>query len=266
MASYQNHMNNNFFRPSSLSVDTHKFYDEDDEVLDEDILGPHSAMDSSLDMSPPMDHSRRESYAVGTSNIFSPKAQDWQNVDMQSSTTGNNPFGDQHSNSYLNAQNTTIFGQQNQWNVEGGSTSHTPMQTFDGLSGDFENSGNVAVSFRALQGPTPFSNPANQVQLFSPSNTNTASIPNSPQKDWGMAAESLEHRSMPKRMRQNSPGLRSHSPLMRRDGIRKKNARFDIPAERNLQNIDHLIAESIDEQEIKELKQQKRLLRNRQAA
>jgi hypothetical protein len=71
---------------------------------------------------------------------------------------------------------------------------------------------------------------------------------------------------MPKRMRQNSPGLRSHSPLMRRDGIRKKNARFDIPAERNLLNIDQLIAQSTDEQEIKELKQQKRLLRNRQAA
>ncbi|KKA27253.1 hypothetical protein TD95_003180 [Thielaviopsis punctulata] len=54
--------------------------------------------------------------------------------------------------------------------------------------------------------------------------------------------------------------------LRRGDGIRKKNARFDIPAERNLTNIDHLIAQSTDEQEIKELKQQKRLLRNRQAA
>jgi len=71
---------------------------------------------------------------------------------------------------------------------------------------------------------------------------------------------------MPKRMRMGSPALRSHSPLLRRDGIRKKNARFDIPAERNLNNIDQLIAQSNDEQEIKELKQQKRLLRNRQAA
>ena len=89
-------------------------------------------------------------------------------------------------------------------------------------------------------------------------------MPTSPQKDW--MPESLESRSMPKRMRPSSPGLRSHSPLLRRDGIRKKNARFDIPAERNLLNIDQLIAQSTDEQEIKELKQQKRLLRNRQAA
>ncbi|KAJ5899967.1 hypothetical protein N7495_004711 [Penicillium taxi] len=60
---------------------------------------------------------------------------------------------------------------------------------------------------------------------------------------------------------------RNGSPLtMRRDGIRKKNARFDIPAERTLSNIDHLISQSNNDDEIKELKQQKRLLRNRQAA
>jgi hypothetical protein len=72
---------------------------------------------------------------------------------------------------------------------------------------------------------------------------------------------------MQKRMRPQSPGPRAHSPLhVRRDGIRKKNARFDIPAERTLLNIDQLIARSQDDNEIKELKQQKRLLRNRQAA
>ncbi|KAJ5475255.1 hypothetical protein N7539_008321 [Penicillium diatomitis] len=53
---------------------------------------------------------------------------------------------------------------------------------------------------------------------------------------------------------------------LRRDGIRKKNARFEIPAERTLSNIDHLISQSTNEEEVKELKQQKRLLRNRQAA
>jgi hypothetical protein len=71
---------------------------------------------------------------------------------------------------------------------------------------------------------------------------------------------------MNKKMRPNSPAIRSHNDMRRGDGIRKKNARFDIPAERNLSNIDQLIAQSTDEQEIKELKQQKRLLRNRQAA
>lgn len=64
-----------------------------------------------------------------------------------------------------------------------------------------------------------------------------------------------------------SPQFRSDSNLtVRRDGIRKKNARFEIPPERTLSNIDQLIAQSTNEEEIKELKQQKRLLRNRQAA
>jgi hypothetical protein len=54
--------------------------------------------------------------------------------------------------------------------------------------------------------------------------------------------------------------------VMRSDGIRKKNAKFDIPAERNINTIDTLIAHAGTEEEKKELKQQKRLLRNRQAA
>ena len=53
---------------------------------------------------------------------------------------------------------------------------------------------------------------------------------------------------------------------MRRDGMRKKNVKIPIPTERTLNNIDTLISKSTDEQEIKELKSQKRLLRNRQAA
>jgi len=65
--------------------------------------------------------------------------------------------------------------------------------------------------------------------------------------------------------RQGSLFARSTN-ILRRDGIRKKNARFEIPTERNLRTIDQLISQTADESEIKELKQQKRLLRNRQAA
>jgi hypothetical protein len=72
--------------------------------------------------------------------------------------------------------------------------------------------------------------------------------------------------SAPKRKRSYSP-LRPASPTFPRpEGIRKKNARFDIPPERTLLTIDGLIAECNDPEELKELKQQKRLLRNRQAA
>lgn len=54
--------------------------------------------------------------------------------------------------------------------------------------------------------------------------------------------------------------------FQRRDGIRKKNGRIDIPHERNIQTIDELIEQTTDEDTLKELKQQKRLLRNREAA
>jgi hypothetical protein len=96
-----------------------------------------------------------------------------------------------------------------------------------------------------------------------------SAIPMSPQSSQGgwmsaTSSDTTEPRSRPVR----SPSYRATSPMshLRQDGIRKKNARFEIPAERNLHNIDTLIMQTQDEAERKELKQQKRLLRNRQAA
>ena len=80
----------------------------------------------------------------------------------------------------------------------------------------------------------------------------------------GMAEPGHADSRIPKRLRGQSPGR--YPPGLRGDGIRKKNARFDIPQERNLMNIDRLIEDAKDDEEVKELKQQKRLLRNRQAA
>ncbi|KAF2857616.1 hypothetical protein K470DRAFT_162880 [Piedraia hortae CBS 480.64] len=55
--------------------------------------------------------------------------------------------------------------------------------------------------------------------------------------------------------------------LPRRDAnARKKTKRTDIPAGRNLQNLDAMISETTDETLVLELKQHKRLLRNRGAA
>lgn len=212
-------------------------------------------------MSPPMNGSRRDSFAV-SSTLFSPKADEWQHVDMQPMAS-NNPFVDQTSNNPFMRIDASTYGHQNHgWNMGQGSGMSTPMQVHDGLPSEFEVS--APVFQRPMQ--TPFTNPGNaQLPLFSSNNTSNGSIPTSPQKDWNVSE--MDHRAMPKRMRPHSPTLRSHPDMMRRgDGIRKKNARFDIPAERNLTNIDNLIATSTDEGEIKELKQQKRLLRNRQAA
>lgn len=260
-------MNNNYYRPSSLTVDTHhthNFFEEDEgSILDENILD-HSALDSGLEMSPPMDGSRRESFAVSSSALFSPKTDEWHHVDMHQPMASNNPFVEQTNNNpfmRMDSQNSTYGHQSNGWNMGNGSGMSTPMQVHDGLPSEFEV--NAPIFQRPMQ--TPFSGNS-QLPLFSSANTSNGSIPPSPQKDWGVS-DGMDHRAMPKRMRPHSPTLRSHPEMSRRgDGIRKKNARFDIPAERNLTNIDQLISQSTDDGEIKELKQQKRLLRNRQAA
>lgn len=95
--------------------------------------------------------------------------------------------------------------------------------------------------------------------------------PQSSQGGWASASsDGIDQRYM-----MQSPMHRQESPqplprgdglVQRSDGIRKKNARFDIPSNRNLATIDEMIRQSTDDNEKKELKQQKRLLRNRQAA
>jgi hypothetical protein len=90
----------------------------------------------------------------------------------------------------------------------------------------------------------------------------------SPQSSQGGWASTTSSDGAEQRVGHRGPYPRPLSPMtvLRSDGIRKKNARFEIPKERNLANIDALIMSSTDELEKKELKQQKRLLRNRQAA
>lgn len=291
----------NYYRQSGLTVDTahaqQKYFDDEDCILDDSILD-QNAMDSGLEMSPNMADSRRESFAVSTT-LFSPKNEPWAAVDMESnpSQMSNNPFMDnqmeqqqsQHQHQpqpqaqpqHLNSNNPFYRMDQHQyqqhqpqpfvpqptnpWSMSN-SGSCTPMAQFDGLPTEYDNNNSsnnnnnatAGIPFQRpqMQGQTPFSNPANQVPMFPPVNGHP--MQQSASKDGWMTGL--------KDPKTDSPTIRSHNELRRGDGIRKKNARFDIPAERTLNNIDTLIAQSTDETEIKELKQQKRLLRNRQAA
>jgi len=258
-----------FYR-APLTVDTthaQKFFEEEDaSILDENILD-HSGLDSGLEMSPPMVESRRDSFGV-TPSIFSPKTEDWQSVDMQS-VPSNNPFFDQHSNNpflRMDQSQQAAYQSHAAWPMTSSGSATPQLQAFDGLPVEYDSS-NLAAFHRpaTMQTPTPFTAPPNPVAMFQQlGHAASQSIPTSPQKDAWMTQD-LKAQGM-KRPRPASPLIRSHNELRRGDGIRKKNARFDIPAERNLNNIDQLISQSTDEQEIKELKQQKRLLRNRQAA
>lgn len=232
------------YHSGPLSVDTkhaQKYYEDDDHnaVLDDNILDG-SAVDSGLELSPPMVDSRRESLALGGPPLFSPKTEDWHSVEMQS-VPSNNPFFEQ--------SNTNPFMRVDQ--NQGTPFSHWGFPQVDGIQVEYDANASI---FRTMQGQTPFTHPGN---MFAAVGSGSGqSIPTSPQKDVMGSNQSAGKTTRP-----TSPIIRAH-----RDGIRKKNARFEIPPERTLSNIDKLISEEKDEKKAKELKQQKRLLRNRQAA
>ena len=260
-----------FHRPSSTlsSVDRKPSVFFDDAAIDGHML------DTPVLMSP----------TTSTQGIFSPDTSIWETdfshqgqfIDRTATssvvnTNANNPFFTEQSNNpfaRLPPNQAATYGQQS-WPMDnsGIRTPTAPKAASNPFGpGDF--------GVQAAFAPQP-----QQQQMFHglPVDTNVrpsavfpnavAEQPMSPHthSDWmAFNQQEMDSRPGPKRMRPNTPPPRGFSP--RRDGgIRKKNARFDIPAERNLFNIDQLIANCTNEDEMKELKQQKRLLRNRQAA
>lgn len=86
------------------------------------------------------------------------------------------------------------------------------------------------------------------------------------QTSWISSGADFDQMSTSKRLRSNSS---SDADLILDGQVpasKKSNARLDIPAGRTVHTIDGLIARAIDSEEVKELKTQKRLLRNREAA
>ena len=212
-------------------VSTAQVDDDCESVLDDNILErPAPAL--------AMDHRR---------DGFSPR-ENWPDFTF-STEHMNTTFFDQGTNPFV-AQDVpqgVVYGNQPSVWREGDGGSCTPTTAYEAYP-----------SYHGLPVGTsaPF-NPGAALSTSSQSGQDWSSISSTDQMDL---------RSMPKQEPLSSPTYNPNPPLMRRDGIRKKNARFEIPAERTLRTIDHLINQTNDEQEIKELKQQKRLLRNRQAA
>ncbi|OKL58408.1 hypothetical protein UA08_06095 [Talaromyces atroroseus] len=159
------------------------------------------------------------------------------------------------------AHTNATYTQQTAWPMSRGSGSCTPTPVYDQFSQDYDASSAGAFSGGAV-GPVSainFGQMSYRGNMFGA----PGSVAMSPQSSqgWMQSGDMVDGRPA------RSPTYRTDSNFhLRRDGIRKKNARFEIPAERTLSNIDQLIAQSTNEEEIKELKQQKRLLRNRQAA
>ena len=245
-------------------------------VLDDCIL------DSDTTNMSPSNPNRRESFA-DSARVFSPSESTWSGYRYGPEQVALQP-SDHAVQSLIGHGTDNVFSRNsapqgisypNQapaWHLSGTSGSCTPTADYENLSSDYANGMMMMPSYSSST--TNSSIAANtfdgchvQAAPLYPANHASSTSPQSG-KDWASisSSEQLGEWSASAQPHPNSPFIQGSLQHFRRDGIRKKNARFEIPAERNLRTIDHLINQTNDEQEIKELKQQKRLLRNRQAA
>jgi hypothetical protein len=118
-----------------------------------------------------------------------------------------------------------------------------------------------------VQDPMPVQYNPPSASYSNPAPEPPSAVSMSPQSSTGGWASTNSSDGAEMKFETTSPFTRPMSPMnLRPEGIRKKNARVEIPEERNINNIDALIQEATDDGVKKELKAQKRLLRNRQAA
>ena len=245
-------------------------------VLDDGILDSDTA-----DMSP-SNQNRRESFAE-SARVFSPSGSPWSGYRYGPETVALQP-SDHAVQSLIDHGNDNIFpghgasqgisypNQSPAWHLGGTSGSCTPTADYENLSSDYTSGMMMMPPYSnsttgSSAAATTFDGCHVQTVPLYQANLASSTSPQSG-KDWASisSSEQLGEWSATVQPHPNSPFHQGSLQHFRRDGIRKKNARFEIPAERNLRTIDHLINQTNDEQEIKELKQQKRLLRNRQAA
>ncbi|KAL1965807.1 hypothetical protein VTN77DRAFT_5128 [Rasamsonia byssochlamydoides] len=264
-----------FYQQSPSALESKATFSEEDEmsVLDDKIL------DSTPDVSS-MTDPRRSSYdhnADGLPYRDQPVWPDFQTPQQPQQQHASHPQSRQNSqvatsmydagsNAFMSTQTSASYAHQTSWPMSRDSGSCTPAQVYDQFSHDFDGNSAGAFSGGAV-GPITSINFSQMT--YRPGHIFGAQggVAMSPQSSQGWMTATSEVQDGRQRPTTRSPTYRNDSPLqVRRDGIRKKNARFEIPAERTLSNIDQLIAQSTNEEEIKELKQQKRLLRNRQAA
>ncbi|KAF7118609.1 hypothetical protein CNMCM5793_008147 [Aspergillus hiratsukae] len=245
-------------------------YPEEDEmsVLDDKILDS-----TSPELSTIPDH-RRSSYDHAPDayshrdSVWPDFSQPVSNGQPRHNTQVGHGLYDPNPNPFMRVDGVhpaPAYGQQTSWSLSRDSGSCTPTAMYEHFHPDLENNSSAPFSGGAV-GPVSAINIASMSYRPGMAFAPPGAIAMSPQSSQGWMPASTD---MPDAMSRptKSPTYRNSSPLsVRRDGIRKKNARFEIPAERTLSNIDQLINQSTNEEEIKELKQQKRLLRNRQAA
>ena len=250
----------------------HKTFAEgdDDLAVDDQILDSHP-----LDMAAVEHDQRRQSFA-STASLLSPTQQTWPEYSYNAETASNYPLSSNAASVYPDSSvhqyphsNTPQFAHYGNhmasWQPPNGLSSDPASATF----------GNLPSDINAVKPEAPYSSDGHPSQhavayggLPVQMDSEYTQFPTSAASPQWSTSSSDAVEKIPRSGQYQSPTFNHNPPHLRRDGVRKKNARFEIPEGRNLQTIDELINSTNpnNEEEIKELKQQKRLLRNRQAA
>ena len=243
---------------------------DDECTLDDSILD-----NQPYDMATAENPQRRESFASNAS-LMSPTQHGWHDYSYSNEPTATYPgstdavglFPENGANQFSHptatqfAQYGSHMAPWHQQNSLGSDSTHSAFSTFPS---DLE-AVKPEVTYSNEGAPVPQGNVYGglpvQVESEYVQYPMSAASP-----QWSTSSSDAVEK-IPRSGHLQSPMFNHNLPHLRRDGVRKKNARFDIPEGRNLQTIDELInsANPNNEDEIKELKQQKRLLRNRQAA
>jgi len=245
---------------------------EDDCTLDDNILDS-----SSFDMAAVEHNQRRESFASSAS-LLSPTHQAWTDFSYNPDPASNYPMSNNHRTGLYPEHAGGQFLHHASPHFANYSSHLAPWQQQSNLGPDATKTAfdTFASDVSTIKPEAPYTGDVDPtqhansvygglpVQMDSEYSQYPASAA-SPQ--WSTSSSDAVEK-IPRSGQLQSPLFNHNPPHLRRDGVRKKNARFDIPEGRNLQTIDELINSTNpnNEDEIKELKQQKRLLRNRQAA
>lgn len=285
--------------PETTSLDTKHhpqptYFEPDSAVLDPAIL------DTDIMQSPNNTTTFRKDSFANSNGVLSPpvESQPWDHHQYgpgmpldPTAADVSNPYGHGDNNGFVRPTSSLppgTYSQQHHHHHH----HHTPLQqswTFDHTSGhctpgtdsqfmppppqhfetaNFEHTRADSAHGSFSHGPpvTQFVGSRAENGFIPAPQVHTPMSPHSHQDYMALAQQEMLDRPIPKRMRHNSPAQTFIGLDRRGDGIRKKNGRIEIPQERNIETIDRLIEKTTDEDILRELKQQKRLLRNREAA
>lgn len=220
---------------------------------------------------------RRESFASNAS-LLSPIHQTWNDFPYNPDAPSDYPMSNNQPTDLFPDHTGTSFPYHEAPHFAHSPHSVIPWQQQSNLVNDATNSGfnAFASDVDTIKPEVPYTGDIDQTQH---ANAAYGGLPVQMESDYSQypasaaspqwstsSSDAVE--KIPRSSQYQGSLFNLNPPHLRRDGVRKKNARFDIPEGRNLQTIDELINSTNpnNEDEIKELKQQKRLLRNRQAA